>query len=255
MSFPNSAFPLPMYAINQHLEIVQMNQAALNTLTIGTSLLDIIESESRSKLAEHLEQFQTIKALEINLLTKTSDIQLADLYVSWTDETIGEVIIVPKDEAVRKVSEQLGRLRHRLTETNFELLQAKESAEELLQENIRLSSPFIELTQTVGLIPIFGPLDEQKSENIAATVSNRAYKSDADTVIIDFTAVGEIEQGGLNGFQKLVHIMQLLGFTMLVVGLHPEHVKKWSALEFTADVRFLKSLRLALDSVLTTPVR
>ncbi|MBD7984917.1 STAS domain-containing protein [Sporosarcina sp. Sa2YVA2] len=246
MSFPNASLPLPVYAINKDLEILQLNQAAINSFTTGTSLFDIIDSESHPKLRNNVQPFKTIEALEINALSPTSEILLVDLYISWTEEKTAEVVFVKKDQSYINVSSQLNRLSNRLAETNFELLEAKETAETLLQENIILSSPFIEITENLALIPIFGELNVEKSATIATTITKRAYNSNVETIIIDFTAVRHIEQCGLTGLEKLVSMLQLLGFTIIVSGLHPTHVKEWIKLDFSKDIKFVKSLKSAV---------
>lgn len=243
MSFPKPLIPLPMYTIDTNLQIVRVNQAAATMLAAGSSILDVIESESRRKVEHRLRQSETVEALEVNVLTHAGAVLLADLHAAWTDDLLCDIVIVKKDGAIGKVSEQLGRLRTRLSETNFELLEAKETAEELLQENAKLSSPFIELTESLAVVPIFGDLDEEKSGIIAAGLTRRAGKSDVTTIVLDFTAVGRIGQGGLNGFGRLVSILELLGFSLLVTGLNPMHVKAWNELSFAADIRFVKTLK------------
>lgn len=252
MSFPNSSFPLPMYAINKNLEIISVNQSAINTMTSGESFLELFETESRSKVETHLRLFTAVESLEVNAISSSGTLLLVDLYISWTAEDIGEVILVRKDDAIAKVSAQLDKLRARLADTNFELLTAKETAENLLKENIKLSSPFVEISDTAALVPIFGELDSDKSDRIALTLTQRAYNSTVEYVIIDFTAVGEIDQQGLSGFEKLVTMLQLLGFTVLVSGLHPKHAKEWSTLESTSKIKFVNSLRLAVESIVNS---
>ncbi|WP_040285958.1 STAS domain-containing protein [Sporosarcina koreensis] len=246
MSYPNPLMPLPMYTIDTDLQIVRVNQAAATMLAAGSSILDVIESESRRKVERRIRESDTVEALEVNVLSPSGSVLLADLYASWTEEPACEVVIVKKDQAILKVSEQLTRLRTRLTETDFQLLEAKESAETLLQENIKLSSPFIELTDTVAVVPIFGDLDEEKSSAIARGLTERSAKSGVQTIILDFTAVGRIEQDGLYGFEKLIGVLELLGFSLIVTGLNPLHVKVWNQLDFTAEVRFVKTLKRAI---------
>lgn len=247
MSYTNPHMPLPMYTLDANLKITDLNEAAVLEMASGSSLLDVIDTGSHRKVEQHLSHSETAEAVEVSILSRSGGVLLADLYASWTDERQCEVIIVKQDQAILKVSEQLGRLRSRLTETNFELLEAKEQAEDLLHQNVKLSSPFIELTETVALVPIFGALDAGKSENIALTLTQRAYSSTVETVIIDFTAVSHIEQGGLNGFSKLVSMLELLGFAITVAGLHPNHVKEWNNLEFSEDIQFMKTLRHAIE--------
>jgi len=239
--------PLPMYTMDSEFRIVDLNEAAVLEMASGSSIFDVIDTGSRRKVEQHLRNSDSAESVEISVLSRSGAVLLADLYASWTDEQQCEVILVKQDQAILKVSEQLGRLRTRLTETNFELLEAKEEAEALLHQNTKLSSPFIELTATVALVPIFGALDKNKSECIAMTLTQRAYSSAVEMVIIDFTAVGPIEQGGLNGFSKLVSMLELLGFTITVVGLHPNHVREWNHLEFSEDIRFMKTLRHAIE--------
>ncbi|GKV69781.1 hypothetical protein NCCP2716_22790 [Sporosarcina sp. NCCP-2716] len=247
MSYSNPHMPLPMYTVNGDFQITDLNEAAVLQLASGSNLFDVIDTGSRRKVEKHLNNSETAESVEITVLSRSGDLLLADLYASWTDEQECEIVIVKQDQTILKVSEQLGRLRSRLTETNFELLEAKEEAEALLHQNTKLSSPFIELSDTVAIIPIFGALDAGKSENIALTITQRAYSSAVETIIIDFTAVGRIEQGGLDGFAKLVNMLDLLGFMIIVSGLHPNHVKEWNELEFSEDIRFMKTLRDAIE--------
>ncbi|QTD42945.1 STAS domain-containing protein [Sporosarcina sp. Te-1] len=250
MPFLKTGLAIPIFAINTDLEILKSNDTAKSVLAGAQTILDVIEEESRPKAVMNLLRFETIKALEINALSSSGNILLADLYVAWSEENIGEVLIVEKDKAVQKVSEQLNSLRSRLNDTNFELLEAKETAEELLHENIKLSSPFIEVTDTIALIPIYGGLDKTKTELIASTLSRRAYLSEVETLILDFTAVGHIEQSGLQGLESLLKVLQLLGFSVVIAGLHPQHVQEWNDMNFTLDIRFMKSLKSAMENLL-----
>ena len=250
MPFLKTGLAIPIYAINAELEIIKANETAKLVLASAQTILDVIEEESRPKAVINLLRFEPIKALEINVLSSSGSIVLADLYVAWSEGEIGEVLIIEKDKAVEKVSEQLISLRTRLNDTNFELLEAKENAEELLHENIKLSSPFIEVTDTIALIPIYGGLDQTKTELIAAKLSQRAFLSEVETLILDFTAVGHIEQSGLEGLESLLKVLQLLGFNVVIAGLHPQHVKEWNDMEFTLEIRFMKSLKAAMEKLL-----
>ncbi|MBB4825427.1 rsbT co-antagonist protein RsbR [Sporosarcina luteola] len=250
MPFLKTGLAIPIFAINAELEILKVNDMAKSMLANGLTILDVIEEESRPKAVLNLLRFEPIQALEINALSSTGSILLADLYVAWSEEGIGEVLIVEKDKTMQKVSEQLNKLRNRLNDTNFELLEAKETAEELLHQNIKLSSPFIEVTETIALIPIYGGLNQTKTELIASTLSRRAYLSEVETLILDFTAVGHIEESGLQGLESLLRVLQLLGFSMVIAGLHPQHVKEWNDMNFTLDIRFMKSLKSAMENLL-----
>src|SRR5690606_22319535 len=101
--------------------------------------------------------------------------------------------------------------------------------EHLVMENLRLSAPFIELTKEVGFIPIFGILNKEQIAVIIEDLLPRIHESDIQTLIMDFNAVGNLNEEGMKGLSQLLKMIQLLGARIIISSLQPKHVRQLHA--------------------------
>ncbi|MFB4163206.1 STAS domain-containing protein [Alteribacillus sp. JSM 102045] len=210
------------------------------------SLLEIIEEQSRAKVEQMIHPDVEETSLEINIVTKTGDVLLADLYAGWNSELHGEVLVIKKDQAIMTVTSRLNSLRTRLQETNMEFFKEKERVEEVLAENNRLSAPFIEMTEEVALVPLFGDIDENKMTVMKDHILKSAHLDEMYIILIDFTAMGHIDRKGLTGFKNLFKSLQYMGKEVVVTGIHPKQAQRLHALDIQVEIKFIQSLQAAV---------
>ncbi|MGJ9457287.1 STAS domain-containing protein [Oceanobacillus sp. CF4.6] len=245
----NSTFPLPMFSINKNLDVLGCSSEVSEAFHEPDSLLDIIDVESRTKVKASIHPDNKKTYLEVDMVGKSGELILADLYVKWNSGFYGEVLIITKDRSMEKVTNQLDTLQSRLKEKELELLKEKERMDELLEDNIKLSAPFIVITQDVALIPLFGDLDENKVNEIRVNTLNMAYSCEANSLLIDFTAVGAIGYEGLSGLKNLFASLQTLGKEVIITGIHPKQAQRLHHLDIRLNIRFIQSPQVAIKEL------
>jgi rsbT co-antagonist protein RsbR len=80
----------------------------------------------------------------------------------------------------------------------------KELVEKTLFEIKSLSCPFIKLTKTTGLVPLFGNLDVELIGQNAKRILEKSQKGCYQEVLFDFTGVGDLIIEGVEAFVALV---------------------------------------------------
>lgn len=244
---PFDSWPLPAYQLNSELEIVESSGTAKSMFGEKSSFLDLLDEGSVSKASKFLQASNYIAKLELNFKTAEGHLQVCELHCKWDSEYILNVIAVPKDDQVSKISAQLASLRNRLNDTNYDLFLEKERTEKLLQRVRELSAPTIELGDGHLLIPFFGDLDSAKIESIKNHILKDVYTKNAETVILDLTAMDKISPEGMGYLSELLQTFKVMGIDPIVTGIHPEHAKQLHALKATIDMRFEASLSAVLS--------
>src|SRR5690606_18335363 len=136
--------------------------------------------------------------IELNFKGQNGELILCDLHCKQHSDFILNVIAVPKDDRVKKISNQLTSLRTLLNDTNYDLLLEKERTDKLLRRIRELSAPTIQLGDGHLLIPFFGDLNSAKIEAIEDQILKAVYAVHADTVILDLTAMHQISEEGMD---------------------------------------------------------
>ena len=111
-------------------------------------------------------------------------------------------------------------LRKEISELKMELQECKQVIESM-------SVPIIEsIIPSTVLLPITGKLSEDRLEKLVSAVSSRIFSMNIDTIIIDFSAIGnkEIVEVGIFGeyIVTITNTLTLLGIEALYVGFTPE---------------------------------
>ncbi|AIF45354.1 STAS domain-containing protein [Virgibacillus sp. SK37] len=242
----DSVIPVPIFKVDKNLEILGCTKEATEWFGQPKTLLQIIDEGSQDKILQMLHPSKAKNSFEINIIDKLGELSLVDCHVGWRGELHAELLILKKDPTITRVSAHLNKLQSRLQATDIELLKEKEKAEAVLEENNRLSAPFIQVTNELALIPIFGEIDTEKSEMISELIIQNAYDAIATKLIIDFTAISRIDRDGLKGFNKLFRSLEMLGKQVTVTGVGPRHAKTLHELGIPLDIQFLPSLQKAI---------
>ncbi|WP_422123814.1 STAS domain-containing protein [Planococcus sp. X10-3] len=244
---PLDSLPLPTFQLNSELEIVGASETAHSMFGKAKSFLELLDAGSVSKARDFLQTSNFSGPVELNFKNSDGSSKLCDLHCRWHSEFVLNVIAVPKDDNVSKIAAQLSSLRNRLNDTNYDLLLEKERADKLLQRVSELSAPTIELGNGHLLIPLFGDLDSAKIESIRDQILRDVYETQAETVILDLTAMGNISPEGMSYLNSLLQTFKIMGISNIITGVNPDHAKHLHALRATIGMRFEASLAKVLS--------
>lgn len=241
--------PLPAAVINDQLVIIDFSEKALELFGEAQNLTEFVDADSLQKVKTLLESDSLQQKFELNFVSQTGDLFLADVY-GRRNEPIGghSLVIVPKDSQLERVSNQLSNLRERLRETDYDLFQEKERTLELLQKVQELSAPSIQLDKNRLLVPLFGDLTEEQVLAFTPRLLAKIYESQAETVIFDLTALGTITNEGLEHLDALLQSLSIMGTSNIFTGVNPGHAKQLHLMQAKLPMRFLSSLQEVLSS-------
>ncbi len=243
---PFDSWPLPVYQLNRKLEIIEYSEKAESMFGESELFVELLDEGSVSKARDFLLSARFSEPIELNFKTASDELMLCDIHCKWDSESLLNVVVVPKDNQVEKISAQLSSLRYRLNETNYDLLLEKERTEKLLQRVRELSAPTIELGIGLLLIPFFGDLDAGKIESVKSQILEDVYEKHAETVILDLTAMDEINSDGMDFLNSLLQTFKVMGVAAIVTGVKPNHAKQLHALRTSVDMHFEASLATVL---------
>ncbi|PBB06258.1 hypothetical protein CKW00_04305 [Salimicrobium humidisoli] len=241
-------FPLPYFEIDAAWNIVAYSQEAEELFGLPDNLTKIVDEGTYDKAREWVDFHHRKTVIEMNVIKENSDVILADVYITWTDEEKAELLLIPKDSQVDKVAASLKTLQSELLKTKTELIEEKERAEQVIEQNNKLSAPFISLNKETALVPLFGDVSYEKMMSVEQNLLSAVRESEADELLFDFTAVGDIEKEGFNYLASVIKALSHMGLDLFVIGLRPGHVPnifKWSLPE---DVRFMQSLEQVISN-------
>ncbi|WP_169910942.1 STAS domain-containing protein [Evansella clarkii] len=238
--------PVSAVVIDRNFKILHATSEAAALLGKVDTFLSAVEEGSHAKVKKWVKPEQEKITLEANLVTEQGEVIAAELAVGWGNELYGEIVIFEKQSSINEVTGQLANLRERLSETNFELLSEKEKLEEALQENNRLSAPYIQITDDVALIPLYGDLNESKMNVIQANVLASSNEQSSETLLFDFTAVGSIEASGVKMLKKMFASLCYMGNEVLITGVKPDQAKRLHELDIKLHIEFIHSLKSAV---------
>ncbi|WP_082233468.1 STAS domain-containing protein [Halobacillus massiliensis] len=244
------SFPLPYYVINKNFFIQSYSRQVSDLWGDNhENLLDIMDEESIDKVKKWVAPELHQASLEIYLKPFNDELDPvpADMYVTWNNDLYAEIIFFLKDEKLTKVTKTLNNLRSRLNDTNFELLEEKEKLEEVIDQNNRLSAPFIELTSDTALIPLFGNISNEKMLSVETNLLMSSQKEEMDRLLFDFTAVGEMDREGVHVLTNMMTSLFYMGLDIIIIGISPMQAKQLHEMEIPSQVSFLNSLQQAIE--------
>ncbi|WP_028783621.1 STAS domain-containing protein [Thalassobacillus devorans] len=249
MKLVENIFSVPYLIINRQYEVLYFSKEVEEITDLSSNFLELVDEGSISKVQEEVSPAKNKNKVEINIYQgeRKLDPLLIDLYIHWKNDLQAELLLIPKDQRISDITVSLGELRSRLSNTNFELLEEKEKLQEAIDENNRLSAPFIELSSTTALVPLFGDLNDEKMYTISDNLLEAAQQADKETILVDLTAVGDIHHDGIVVFQNIVQSLSYMGIEIVVIGVNPDHAQKINQLQLKLGLRFISSLHKAIQ--------
>lgn len=241
--------PVPYIKVSSDLQIVTYSKEAQSIFQLSDSLSSIVDQENIAKLKNFMyaSEMETIKPIEISLITKDRPLELFDIYVSWDHYLNGHLVCIKKEQNNKFLEEMVYNLQSRLSSTDFELFEKKEELEQAFLEIDQLSGPFILLSDQVALIPMFGDITTRKINAIKENTLKSAYKHDLDAMLFDFTGVGSITLEGLQQMESLFTTLAYMGgIESVIVGVKPEHAIQMNAFHTESKFSFLSTLQEAM---------
>ena len=144
------SLPLPYLELAKSGLIVDYSELAREIFDFSTDcFIDLVDEESRPKLARAMACDGEIQHIEVIIATRKNALELFDLHINNSEG--GHIILLSsKQKTNAHYIEKIQELQNRLSNTDFELLEQKEALEEALERLDKLSGPFISLTETVG---------------------------------------------------------------------------------------------------------
>ncbi|WP_438035358.1 STAS domain-containing protein [Sorangium sp. So ce204] len=110
----------------------------------------------------------------------------------------------------------------RAAEARAEELQQSAELIAAQQETIRvLGTPVLPLAKGVLAMPLIGPLDARRSEQIMEGLLHGVTKESASVVILDVTGVETIDAQAADAVVRAARAVRLLGARVLVTGIQP----------------------------------
>ncbi|UOQ86434.1 STAS domain-containing protein [Gracilibacillus salinarum] len=237
--------PLPYFEIDQHYTILDLSQKAKDIFIHSDHFLSLVDVGSKEKAERFLSPTAEIESVELNLKTKGNPFAAFDVSISWMDGT-GQIICQPVNHHIEKLAEQLSDLRGRLDQTNIDLLNKKEALESSQKRVNHLSGPLIMLSERLAFIPLFGDLTEEKLEVLTDRLLQQLNQSDYQHLLIDFTAVDEMEAEGLRKLTDFIQMVELLGPEPVISGLSPNQVQMVNGYEGFSSIRKVNSVQSAI---------
>src|SRR5690606_18264026 len=147
--------------------------------------------------------------------------------------------------------QKLSDIQQRLASSDFELLEKKEELENVLKRLDQLSGPFIPLSDTLCMIPLFGDITADKINTISESSLQSVFRGNYEVILFDLTAVGEVHEGGIEKFIQLVKTLNFMtGNVIKLIGIKPNLAKKLKHHDLDQWVQFNHSLKEELSTYL-----
>ncbi|QXE02125.1 STAS domain-containing protein [Terribacillus sp. DMT04] len=237
--------PLPYFFISSDWKILDYSRAASSIFLIGDDFNSLVDEGNRQKVSQYIQPHLSEIHFELNMKTKHDPLAVFKISVQWEADR-AHIICVEKTKEVDQLASQLMKLRSRLSETDFELLEKKEELEDAINRIYKLSGPFIPLYKESGLIPLFGDLQADKLEVMEANILAKIDEGEYEQVFFDFHGVGEITIAGKEKLGQLFESIQLMGTKTIIVGLSPSQVQGFGS-KGTLQADTMGSLQQAIS--------
>ncbi|MDG5472384.1 Stressosome protein rsbRB [Jeotgalibacillus sp. ET6] len=245
----NEPLPLPFLKLDKEGNIIYYSTLALEHFDLQEdNIKSIVDEESYEKLLKYSSDHQT-RELQMELVFKSRKTPLAlyEVHMVWDDDLYANMLLVPKDGSNQLLVEKMAALQQRLASTDFELYEQREELEQILTRLHELSGPFIPLTDKMSLIPLFGDITEKKIHIISQSCLQSVFSGEYEDILIDFTAVGEVEVKGMEKFVLLLKTLHLMtGKKIKIIGIKPNTAKVLNQFSLDGCMEFDHSLKQVL---------
>jgi PAS domain S-box-containing protein len=167
--------------------------------------------------------------LDIRLRRKDGSEVPVDIALSPMNAAAGRIFVaVVRDVTDRREQEQ--RLRHQRDEI------------------LELSTPVIQVWDSVLVLPIIGTLDSARAARLTENLLDRIAREEAEVVILDISGVPTIDTQVAQHLLRTVQATTLMGATSIMCGVRPETAQAMVHLGIDlGQMRSRKTLRDALQ--------
>ncbi|SEJ79830.1 rsbT co-antagonist protein RsbR [Bhargavaea ginsengi] len=238
--------PLPYLKVNRDGRIVAYSALAEDHFDLSSGhIRTLVDEESINKLDRISSEagLSPVK-MELNMKTNENPLGLFDVHLQWDSENQAGMIFLPKDSSNEELIQKLADIQNRLSSSDFELLEKKEELENVLKRMDRLSGPFIPLSDTLCLIPLFGDITADKINTISESCLQSVFSGSYEMVLFDLTAVGEVHADGIGTFIQLVKTLKFMtGNVIKLIGIKPNLAKELNRHDLDQWVQFNHSLK------------
>lgn len=245
--------PLPYIKVNRDGRIISYTTLADERFDLTSGhIRSLVDEESLTKLSRISSEagLSPIK-LELNMKTKEAPLALFDVHLQWDQENHAGMIFLPKDSSNEALSKKLMNIQNRLASTDFELLEKKDELEQVLRRMDELSGPFIPLSDTLCMIPLFGDITAEKINTISESCLQSVFRGNYEVILFDLTAVGEVHADGITKFIQLVKTLNFMtGNVIKLIGIKPNLAKELNHHRLDHWVQFNHSLKEELSTYL-----
>lgn len=230
--------PLPAFLVDEELNILSQSKLATEAFSPRSSFLELVDMDSRKKAAKMLNPLLKESEVELVMGTAQSPYSLFHVYAKWSMNGGGQLVCVRQDERLEKLSEALQRQQERLADTNFDLLDKKEELEVALMKVKQLSSPFLPISATLGIIPLFGELEENLFHVNEHHLLQTLQDGDYEQVILDFSGVGDVQASGVLALISFCSMLEVVGVSPILCGIKPNHARHLANHDFVLNQNF-----------------
>ena len=133
-----------------------------------------------------------------------------------------------------------------------EQLQIKEQIILLQQQALQeLSTPLIPISDRIVVLPLIGPIDTQRAQQILEALLNGITSHQADTAVIDITGVPLVDTQVADALLQAAQAVRLLGAKVVLTGIQPEVAQTLISLNIdTSALITYASLQTAMQHLL-----
>jgi HAMP domain-containing protein/anti-anti-sigma regulatory factor len=117
---------------------------------------------------------------------------------------------------------QLASSFERMRRSIQELVRRQESAIEAL------ATPLIPFRKEILIVPMVGFVDQLRVEQLRESLVAGVHQQGARVAVIDLTGVPEVDADSVEGLNRMVGAIGLLGATVILTGLRPEIAAQWA---------------------------
>lgn len=242
-----------IYSLNagQKAEALLREQNKLTNMTIACSLLGNEENfiENKEKWAHVIAESRVNTNTPItDVLEALTKVRIAYWgFIEKFAKTNEEII--NKDDLLRwgnRIHGAFDELYVEFSAHYFRLMNDKISIQSKLIDD--LSAPIINISNTVGILPIIGNIDSGRADKLLDYVPKKCTEEDIQHLYIDLSGMLFVDTMVAHQILKITHILKLLGIKVTITGIRPEIAQTTVQLGLDfKSIETFSSLQQALD--------
>ncbi|RSL31695.1 PAS domain-containing protein [Salibacterium salarium] len=105
-------------------------------------------------------------------------------------------------------------------------IQAEEKAHAYNKEIHLMSAPIIPIVDNIFALPVIGNVDEERLKIIFDHTTEMVYSSNVETLILDLSGLGNLNDEVIKGLFTLNSLMKILGAELIITGVSPAIAEK-----------------------------